>query len=124
MCVFLSLAGAAVREPLQLPMAPLSLTSAGMFLVALCDDGIHVFDRTTSKEVQHIDFAHDDAYVRMQQRLPTAADDGGRAIVVATTQAVFRLEPIAVEQQVGLEFVSKSHHVFGTGGFEKSRCRV
>eukprot|EP00879_Flechtneria_rotunda_P031553 GHRR01034479.1.p1 GENE.GHRR01034479.1~~GHRR01034479.1.p1 ORF type:complete len:455 (+),score=204.41 GHRR01034479.1:504-1868(+) len=93
-------AGAAVCEPLQLSMTPLALAAAGLFVVALCDDGVHVFDRTNSREVQHIDYSHDDAYVRLTQRLPAAGDAGGSCICLATSSQVLRLEPIAIEQQV------------------------
>uniref|UniRef100_A0A383VGG5 Uncharacterized protein n=1 Tax=Tetradesmus obliquus TaxID=3088 RepID=A0A383VGG5_TETOB len=93
--------GAAVREPLQLSMPPIALAAAGLFVVALCDDGVHVFDHTRgSREVQHIDFAHDDAYVRLSGRLPAAADASGRCICLATSSQVLRLEPVAIEQQV------------------------
>jgi hypothetical protein len=37
--------GAASRAPLQLPMPPLALAAAGLFVVAVCDDGVHVYDR-------------------------------------------------------------------------------
>lgn len=94
--------GVAVREPLLLPMTPLAVAHAGLFIVAMCDDGVHVFDRGSSKEVQHIDWAHDDAYVGLTKRLPCADDMDGRCIVMATAQEVFLLEPIALEQQVGL----------------------
>lgn len=90
-----------MREPLQLPMPPIALAAAGLFVVALCDDGVHVFDHTRgSREVQHIDFAHDDAYVRLSGRLPAAADASGRCICLATSSQVLRLEPVAIEQQV------------------------
>jgi hypothetical protein len=82
-------------------MQPIALSAADLFVVALCDDGVHVFDHTrSSREVQHIDFAHDDAYVRLTGRLPAASDAGGRCICFATSSQVLRLEPIAIEQQV------------------------
>lgn len=37
--------GAAAREPLQLTMPPLALVAAGLFVVGICDDGVHVYDR-------------------------------------------------------------------------------
>jgi hypothetical protein len=37
--------GAAVRAPLQLPSPPVALAAAGLFVVAVCDDRVHVFDR-------------------------------------------------------------------------------
>jgi hypothetical protein len=93
--------GAAVREPLQLPLPPLALSSAGLFVVAVCDDGVYAFDRNSSRQVQQIEYAHDDTYVGLSQRLPTAADAGGRCICLATSSLVLWLEPVALEQQVG-----------------------
>jgi hypothetical protein len=93
-------AGAAVREPLQLPLPPLALSSAGLFVVAVCDDGVYAFDRNSSRQVQQIEYAHDDAYVGLSQRLPAAADAGGRCICLATSSQVLWLEPVALEQQV------------------------
>lgn len=93
--------GAAVREPLQLPLPPLALASAGLFVVAVCDDGVYVFDRNSSRQVQQMEYAHDDAYVGLTQRLPAAADAGGRCICLATSSQVLWLEPVALEQQVG-----------------------
>jgi hypothetical protein len=82
-------------------MQPIALAAAGLFVVALCDDGVHVFDHTrSSREVQHIDFAHDDAYVRLTGRLPAAADAAGKCICLTSSSQVLRLEPIAIEQQV------------------------
>jgi hypothetical protein len=37
--------GTAVRAPLVLGTQPLALAAAGLFVVAVCDDGLHVFDR-------------------------------------------------------------------------------
>lgn len=37
--------GAARQAPLALPLPPLALAAAGAFVVAVCDDGVHVFDR-------------------------------------------------------------------------------
>lgn len=48
-CVTVFGAGAAVREPLQLPLPPLALASAGLFVVAVCDDGVYAFDRNSSR---------------------------------------------------------------------------
>lgn len=94
-------AGAACREPLQLQLPPLALSSAGLFVVAVCDDGVYAFDRNSSRQVQQIEYAHDDTYVGLSQRLPTAADAGGRCICLATSSLVLWLEPVALEQQVG-----------------------
>lgn len=44
--------GGAVREPLLLPGRPLALVAAGLFVAAVCEDGVHVYDRNTSREVQ------------------------------------------------------------------------
>lgn len=99
--VFAAAAGAACREPLQLPLPPLALSSAGLFVVAVCDDGVYAFDRNSSRQVQQIEYAHDDTYVGLSQRLPTAADAGGRCICLATSSLVLWLEPVALEQQVG-----------------------
>lgn len=96
-------AGAAVREPLQLAMPPLALAAAGMFVVAVCDDGVHVFDRASSREVQHIDYMHDDEFVALSGRLPVATDAAGRCIVLAAAGQVLRLEPIALEAQVRVQ---------------------
>lgn len=93
--------GAAAREPLQLPLPPLALASAGLFVVAVCDDGVYAFDRNSSRQVQQIEYAHDDTYVGLSQRLPAAADAGGRCICLATSSQVLWLEPVALEQQVG-----------------------
>lgn len=90
-----------MREPLQLPLPPLALASAGLFVVAVCDDGVYIFDRNSSRQVQQIEYAHDDAYVGLTQRLPAAADAGGRCICLATSSQVLWLEPVALEQQVG-----------------------
>lgn len=92
--------GSAVRPPLLLPSRPLALAAAGLFLVAVADDGVHVFDRSTGAPVQHIAWAHDDAWVRLAGRLPCADDAGGRCVVLATSQAVLLLEPVAPQQQV------------------------
>lgn len=70
-------------------------------MVAVCDDGVYAFDRNSSRQVQHIEYAHDDTYVGLSQRLPTAADAGGRCICLATSSLVLWLEPVALEQQVG-----------------------
>lgn len=91
-----------MREPLQLPLPPLALSSAGLFVVAVCDDGVYAFDRHSSRLVQQIEYAHDDAYVGLSQRLPAAADAGGRCICLATSSQVLWLEPVALEQQVGV----------------------
>lgn len=75
--------------------------------MAVCDDGVYAFDRNSSKQVQQIEYAHDDTYVGLAQRLPAAADAGGRCICLATSSQVLWLEPVALEQQVGT--VSYSH---------------
>lgn len=62
--------------------------------------------------MQQIDYAHDDAYVGLSQRLPVAADAGGRCICLATSSQVLWLEPVALEQQVGR----------GTGTNHMSMC--
>jgi hypothetical protein len=81
-------------------MPPLALAATGFFVVAVCDDGVHVFDRSSSQEVQHIDYAHDDAYVRLNSVIPAAADAASKCICLASSSQVLRLEPIAIEQQV------------------------
>lgn len=91
-----------MREPLQLPLPPLALASAGLFLVAVCDDGVYVFDRSTSRQVQQVPYAHDDTYTGLLQRLPAAADSSGQCICIATSSTVVWLEPVALEQQVGM----------------------
>jgi len=83
-------------------MPPLALSSAGLFVVAVCDDGVYAFDRNSSRQVQQIEYAHDDTYVGLSQRLPAAADAGGRCICLATSSRVLWLEPVALEQQVGV----------------------
>jgi len=118
--------GAAVRAPLQLPMAPVALASAGLFVVAVCDAGLHVFDRTNGVEVQSIDFAHDDAHVNLEHRLPAADDPAGGRIVMAVRGDVFVLEPVSLEQQVrwlgagwcvrGVASLSVCVEVAGVGG--------
>ena len=50
--------------------------------------------------MQSIDFAHDDAHVRLARRLPVADDPGGGRILLATSRDVLLLEPVALEQQV------------------------
>jgi hypothetical protein len=43
--------GAAVRPPLLLPSRPLALAQAGLFLVAVTDEGVLVFERSASAKV-------------------------------------------------------------------------
>lgn len=57
--------------------------------------------RSNGREVQAIDFAHDDAHVRLARRIPAADDPQGGRIVMATSRDVFVLEPVSLEQQVG-----------------------
>jgi hypothetical protein len=93
-------AGAAVRAPLQLPSPPLALAACGLFVAVLCDDGVHVFDRSSAAEVQHIDYQHDDAHAALVGSLPVASDPAGRAVIFAASGGVLCLQPIALQQQV------------------------
>lgn len=92
--------GSAVRQPLTLPSQPLVLSQAGLFVVAVCEDAVVVFDRSTAAQVQSLDWSHDDAWVALNARLPFADDAAGKWVVVATSNSVLLLEPVALEQQV------------------------
>jgi hypothetical protein len=47
-----------------------------------------------------VEFLHDDPYVAVTRRLPCSDDALGSLMVVATSRALYCLEPIALEQQV------------------------
>lgn len=100
--------GAAIKEPLVMPGQPLALAQAGAFVVAVCGDGIHVFDRNTSREVQQIAFpyaavaAGDGGYLQEgnSAALPVADNVAGSCVVLGTPTSVYCLQPVAMEQQV------------------------
>jgi hypothetical protein len=51
--------------------------------------------------VQFIEYLHDDPYVAVSRRLPCSDDAQGSLVMLATSQQLLCLEPIALEQQVG-----------------------
>ncbi len=87
-----------VGSALTFPSPPLALAHAGLFVLAVCDDGVHVFDKTTSEWVQHLDFGQH-LQPAPGQAVRTAGNTKGNVVAMSGYRTVWLLLPVALEDQ-------------------------
>ncbi|EFJ47553.1 hypothetical protein VOLCADRAFT_91994 [Volvox carteri f. nagariensis] len=81
--------------------AAAAAAASGNYFIAISDaEGVLVYDRTSSRLVQRIFWAHDDPWVTAAKRIPVAEDaGGGGGVAVATSGVVMLLQPVAPDLQ-------------------------
>lgn len=75
-------AGHPAQSALTFPSAPSALATAGIYVLAACSDGVHVYDRTSAAWVQSLPYP-DGLRTAPGQQLCSAQNPNGSIVLVA-----------------------------------------
>ena len=79
--------GSPVNTTLAFPSVPLSLAVSGLYILAACQDGVHVYDRTTAAWAQTLPYP-EGAVPAPGQPVICAANSSGSCIAIAGLRKV------------------------------------
>ena len=97
--------GSPVNTTLTFPSVPLSLAVSGLYILAACQDGVYVYDRTTAAWAQTLPYP-EGAVPAPGQPVICAANSSGSCIAIAGLRKVWACSafkhPVQVDRRIGL----------------------
>ena len=80
-------AGQPAQSALTFPSTPIALAASGLYILAACADGVHVYDRTSAAWVQSLPYP-EGALPSPGQPIHTAYNNKGSCVLFAGLQKV------------------------------------
>lgn len=90
--------GQPAQSALTFPSTPIALAASGLYILAACTDGVHVYDRTSASWVQSLPYPPG-VTPSPGQSIITAYNNKGSCVLFSGLQKVMLFQPIALDEQ-------------------------
>ncbi|KAL3142970.1 hypothetical protein ABBQ38_003253 [Trebouxia sp. C0009 RCD-2024] len=90
--------GQPAQSALTFPSTPIALAASGLYILAACTDGVHIYDRTSSAWVQSLPYPSG-IVPSPGQSITTAYNTKGSCVLFSGLYKVMLLRPIALDEQ-------------------------
>ncbi|KAK9806735.1 hypothetical protein WJX72_000925 [[Myrmecia] bisecta] len=96
--IVIDASGHPTHSALTFPSAPTALAVAGLYVLAACEEGVHIYERSTASWVQSLPYP-DGLRPAPGQQLLTAHNLKGTCVLVAGFRKIWMYKPIALDEQ-------------------------